>query len=240
MCRAMMFGLAALLVAGCGRTTPAAPSSPPTIPGAPSVPAAPPKAVLAVGVEGAIPILTVTNYELTFDASRSTGDGLTYLLEFGDGASSTQPFARHGSPLVTRRTARLTVTDRLGRTDSTAQDYFLAHVDNTGCGTGWYYSFPYRNGASPTLSLTLRQEGASISGTYRGLDLVRRTITGTISGDRGVTMRTTDGSIELNGGLVWNQPVGEYMSQYGVTLRLTIKGGDLDGQVFDFFWNDPF
>ncbi len=104
------FSLAAVLAAGCGQTAPAAPSPPSTPPAAP-VPGAAPKAVLSIGLEGTVPTLGVTSHELVFDASRSTGDGLTYLVEFGDGASSTQVAPRHASALVTRRTARLTVTD---------------------------------------------------------------------------------------------------------------------------------
>jgi hypothetical protein len=238
----LVIGFAAMLAAACGQSSPAAPSSPPTTPAPPSVPGAPPKAVLSVGVEGTIPTLTIANHELAFDASRSTGDGLTYVLEFGDGASTTQPFSRHASaPPVSRRTARLTVTDRFGRTDATTQDYFIANVDNSGCcATSWYHAFPYRNGTSPTLSLTLYQQGSALTGTYRGLDLVRHAVTGTITRDRAITLRTADGTIELTGGLAWKQPPREYMTPYDVAIRLTIKGGDLDGQVFDFSWHDPF
>ena len=239
---AVMFGLAALLAAGCGHE-PAAPLPPaaPTPLLAPPVPGAVPKAVLVLGGDDLTPPLAVTNYDTVFDASRSTGDGLTYLLEFGDGASSTQVAALHASSVSMRRTARLTVTDRFGRTDSIARDYFLALVDNSGCcGTSWVYSLITTYDKSVVLRLALRQDGAALSGTYRGEDSVFRPVAGMLSRDRAVFLRTADGSIEFIGGVEWRERGRENFSQAGVTLRLAVKGGTLDGKVFDFLYNDPF
>ncbi len=114
-------------------------------------------------------------------------------------------------------------------------------MNNSGCClTSWNHTLPYTNGTNPVLSLTLRQDGAALSGSYQGLDRVRRAVTGTITGDRGITLRTTDGSTELTGAVEWREAGRDIISQYSVTLRLAIKGGGLDGQVFDFLWNDPF
>jgi hypothetical protein len=234
-------GLAAMLVAACGQAPPSAPSPPPTPPAAPPVPGAPPKAVLSLGADDLNPPLAITNYDMLFDASRSTGDGLTYLLEFGDGTSSTQVAALHASPVSTRRTARLTVTDRFGRTDSIARDYFLAIVDNTGCcSTSWVHTLINTPDNLVVLRLTLRQEGAALSGTYRGEDRVFRQLTGTLNRDRAIVLRTADGSIELTGGVEWREPGRENFSQAGIRLRLTIKGGTLDGKAIDFLYSDPF
>ena len=236
----LVVGLATVLAAGCGSTSPAAPSAPPT-PGPAAVPGAPPQAVLAVGVDDLRPPLAITNYEMLFDASRSTGDGLTYHLDFGDGTSTTQVAALHAGAMSTRRTARLTVTDRFGRTDVVARDYYLAIVDNSGCcSTSWVHPLSATFDAVTVLRLRLRQDGAALSGTYQGEDRVSRGVTGTLSRDRAVSLRTADGSIELTGGLEWKDADRENFSQAGVKLRLTVRGGTLDGRAFDFSYNDPF
>jgi hypothetical protein len=237
---AVMFALAAVLVAGCGQESPAAPS-PPSPPAAQPVPGAAPRAVLSLGADGLTPSLAVTSYDMLFDASRSTGDGLTYVLEFGDGARTTQVAALHASPVSTQRTARLTVTDRFGRSDSIAQDYFLAHVNNDSCcSTSWVHTLINTFDSIVVLRLTLHQDGAVLSGTYRGEDRVSRPVTGTLTRDRAVSLRTADGSIELTGGLEWKEPERRNFSQAGVKLRLAVKGGTLDGKAFDFSYNDPF
>jgi hypothetical protein len=240
---ALVFTVAALLAAGCGQAPPSAPSAPsaPTAPSAPPGTGVPPKAVLSLGADDLNPPLAVTNYDMLFDGSRSTGDGLTYLLDFGDGTSSTQVAALHASPVSMRRTARLTVTDRFGRTDSVTRDYFLANLDNSGCcSTSWAHTLISTYDNVVALRLTLRQDGAALSGTYRGEDRVFRQVTGTLRGDRSVFLRTDDGSIELTGAVEWKEPGRENFSQAGVTLRLTVRGGPLNGKVFDFSYHDPF
>ena len=237
-----MFGLAAFLASGCGQSSPSSPT-PPASPAPPSAPTsgAAPRAVLSIGADDLTPSLVVTNYETLFDASRSTGDGLTYLLEFGDGESSTQATARHASAVSTKRTARLTVTDRFGRTDSVTRDYFLALVDNSGCcSTSWAHTLNNRSDSNSVLRLTLRQDRASLSGSYRGEDGVFRQVTGSLSRDRGVSLRTTDGAIDLSGSVEWREPGRENFSQAGVTLRLAITGGALHGKIVDFLYHDPF
>jgi hypothetical protein len=67
-----------------------------------------------------------------------------------------------------------------------------------------------------------------------------RSVTGSISRDRSVSLRTDDGTIEFTGGLEWREPGRENFSQAGVRLRLAIRGGALDGKVVDFSYNDPF
>ena len=91
-------GFVALLAAACGGNpvAPMAPPSPtPETPAPLPLPAAP-KAVLSVGLGDAkLPVAVVNFTRLLFDGSRSEGDGLTYLLEFGEGASSTEPATTH-------------------------------------------------------------------------------------------------------------------------------------------------
>jgi len=79
------------------------------------VPPAPPEASFTVSGD------QVAGSNLSFDADSSTGDGLTYAWDFGDGdtaagVQSTHAFADAGDYMVT-----LTVTDSDSRTDTTSQ-----------------------------------------------------------------------------------------------------------------------
>src|SRR5688572_10190741 len=88
--------LVALLGAACaGNPVAPPPPSAPEAPAPPPLPAAP-RAVLSVGRGDLTPPVAVVNFtQMVFDGSRSEGDGLTYLLEYGDGASSTEPVTTH-------------------------------------------------------------------------------------------------------------------------------------------------
>jgi hypothetical protein len=237
--------LVALLGAAC-TANPVAPPPPPApeTPAPPPLPAAP-KAVLSVGRGDSTPPFAVVNVtELLFDGSRSEGDGLTYLVEYGDGASSTEPLTTrrvNGSPpaVAPRRsiTAKLTVTDRYGRTDSTTQPYFLVSVHaDAGYGTFWHGS----KGSDPYLNLSLTQDGATLSGGYSGWDN-RRTISGRVTGvltdDRAIRLKSVDGAIEFIGTVELRpSPPGSP----DPILRLSMKGGPLNGSVVEFEYADPY
>jgi hypothetical protein len=162
--------------------------------------------VLSVGRGGSTPPVAVVNFtQMLFDGSRSEGDGLTYLLEYGDGASSAEAVTTHrvnpgGSPPrpKTRLTARLTVMDRHGRTDSTTQPYFLVSVGHD-LTTFWHGDRPGSGGQY--LNLYLTQDGTTLSGHYWGSG--RRPfggrLTGVLTDDRAIRLNTVDGAIEFIG-----------------------------------------
>lgn len=237
--------LVALLGAACtgnpvAPPPPSAPEAPPPLPAAP-------KAVLTVGRGDSTPPFAVVNVtQLLFDASRSEGDGLTYLVEYGDGATSTEPVTTHrvnGSPSAIaprdQRTAKLTVTDRHGRTDSTTQPYFLVSIHtDVGYGTFWHGN----QTRAGYINLSLKQDGATLSGGYWGWDNVRTIngpVTGVLADDRAIRLKTVDGVIEFIGAVelrpslppaAWHDPI----------LRLSIRGGALNGSVIEFEFADPY
>ncbi len=237
--------LVALLGVAC-TSNPVAPQPPsaPEAPAPPPLPAAP-KAVLSVGRGDSTPPVAVVNFtQILFDGSRSEGDGVTYLLEYGDGASSTEPVTTRrpnppgGSPPTpkTLMIAKLTVTDRHGRTDSTTQPYFLASVGNV-YATFWHGDPP---GCCAYLNLYLTQDGATLSGDYWGWDNLRTfggRVAGVLTDDRAIRLKTVDGAIEFIGTVELRpSPPG----QPDPILRLSMRGGGLDGSVIEFEFADPY
>lgn len=236
--------LVALLGAACtgnpvAPPPPSAPEPPPALPAAP-------KAVLSVGRGDSTPPFAVVNFtQLLFDGSRSEGDGLTYLLEYGDGANSTEQVTTHrvnprGSmpDPIDGLTARLTVTDRHGRSDSTTQPYFLVSVRNP-YATFWHGPDVACCGY---LNLGLTQDGATLSGDYGGWDRRRsRYVTGPLAGalidDRAIRLKTVDGAIEFIG-TVELRPRPDAWPD--VILRLSIRGGWLNGSVLEYEYADPY
>jgi len=62
---------------------------------------------------------------VTFDASASTGDIVSYLWDFGDGGTGSGVRAEHTYTEAGTYTARLTVRDRLGREHSASRRIFV-------------------------------------------------------------------------------------------------------------------
>lgn len=239
--------LASVLAAACQGNPVAPPPSAPEAP--PPLPAAP-KAVLTVGRGDVTPPFAIVNFtQLLFDASRSEGEGLTYLVEYGDGASSTEPVTTHrvngsASAIAPRdqRTAKLTVTDRHGRTDSTTQSYFLVSVHaDAGYGTFWHGD---QSRGVGYLNLSLKQDGATLSGGYWGWDKVRTIngpVTGVLTDDRAIRLKTVDGAIEFIGTVELRPREEAYPGAWpDVILRLSMKGGPLNGLVTEFEFADPY
>jgi hypothetical protein len=101
-------GVALTLAAGCGRQQPAAPAIADAIP----LPAAP-AAVLKIDAGAIDPVMAVSGFStFVFDASGSTGDGLSYLLELADGTTSSTPVTSHVTSRLGESVAKLTVSRR--------------------------------------------------------------------------------------------------------------------------------
>ena len=82
--------------------------------------------------------------EITVDAGASTGSGLKYLVNFGDGATASEPIARHVYDKAGTYRITVTLTDATGRTDTASRD--LAVASPLGA---WLYS-GYSRGRGPS------------------------------------------------------------------------------------------
>ena len=169
-----------------------------------------------------------------FDASRSTGVGLKYMIEFGDGQTSSESIIAHIPNVDPRRNngGRLTVTDRWGRLDSATAQYLIF-------GFGFYG--PYESWlASSTGQLNLAQDRSDpthLSGRYLwftpGGGYVDKYVNGTVGADRSVHLVSTDGTVELTG--YYNFP-SRVLSDHRMILR--VRGGAQDGQTIEYYLYD--
>ena len=239
-CRALVV-LWAALAGGCA-ASPTTPAPSPT--GAPAAPVA----VLTILAGGATDLAIGGFTRLTFDASASTGADLSYQIEFGDGQTTTSAVSSHQASDVAagqdgeRRTARLTVTDRLGRSHSVTQPYYVVNLDSP---FPWYTT-PQGHG------FTLRLDNTSLTGWHGSWENgrqddgrpVSRRIVGRLTGTHGIDVETEGGHFGFRGTVVWATPPSDAgpggMWKENVRLRLTVRGGVHDGQTLDFRWNDPY
>ena len=230
---ALGIGLIALTASSCSQapTAPAITSS--------VAPPAAPTAVLSIG-RGSSPPLVLAGAHLAFDASASSSGAtpLSYTIEFGDGVSVPEAVASHpvGTPPFgfRRLTAKLTVTDALGRIATTTQDYFVASLPQPSA-TFWVN----RDGANR--KLVFRQNGVQLSGTY-GDGSRTHSIIGRVNADRTFTFETDDGQSEFDGSIEWrtSSPNAETVTSYSVVLRIVVTRGPQQGKTLDFLHHDPY
>jgi hypothetical protein len=168
-----------------------------------------------------------------FDATRSTGVELKYLIEFGDGQSSAESLVAH-VPAVGPNApngGRLTVTDRWGRIASATAQYLIFGF---GFGSGYdYWRGPdvglklAQDRSNPT-SLFGRYDSWTQGGTYIGKD-----VAGTVGPDRSVHLVSTDGTVEFTGYYHFSS-----RQIYDHLLVLRVRGGVKDGQTVVFHFYD--
>lgn len=215
---------------GCGGSrTPTVVSPTPTPtpqPTAPEPPPAAPVARLAVNVDGRGLAKAIQSFStVTFDASGSSGVGLRYGLDFGDGSGADAPTASHVYDAAGRTyKGRLIVTDSLGRTDSVSVDVSVVSIDGS-----WSHSF-YNTVANryENRQLILTQSGRTISGEYRHPESWLSPLRGELRPGRDVSLNLTDGTISFSGGAN-----GAFNGE--VTLMtVTMRGGSADGQIMSF------
>jgi hypothetical protein len=182
----------------------------------------------ARALKGATPIL--------FDGRQSTGEGLRYLIDFGDGVSSESasdahvvfdPQRQYGWQPVR---ATLTVTDRFGRTDSSSSDY---HILDLGlpCDCWWVVGSPF-NPYYRELGF-VAHEGHHVRGGWHdhtpGSNEQFGHFEGEVTADNRLRLAFDDGRV-LEGPIVWVENDGWH-------VVLTVRGGREDGLTREYrYW----
>jgi PKD repeat protein len=193
--------------------------------GQPSAP--PPDAVLRIRFDNfgsTVPIVGLS--PIQFDASTSRGEGLTYVMEYGDGGISAEPTTTHRIDHFTPL-ARLTVVDRFGRADSKEQQFYPFAL-NSGTAPMWF-----------TDSLNFRfhrRDGVTYQGGvfYRDPSLHEHSapFVATLSGERDVRIVAPALGLEFRG------YVDLSSSSYAFDMVLTQFGGADHGRIWTLFYDD--
>ena len=185
-----MVGL--LATAGCSSQQPTAPTS------QVQTSTAGPTATFSLNVDSLdSPEALAAVSEITVDATASTGAGLRYRIDFGDGTTVSEPVARHiyvdpGTYKVT-----VAVSDDRDRGATTARDLVVASTVGTWVHAGYLASI----GRVEARSLTIRtQDATGVSGTLTK-DGVPAAFTGSIRRDRQVRL-VLDGTSEVLEGVI--------------------------------------
>jgi PKD domain len=215
--------LAVALTACGGSHPPTSPSSAPTTPSTGSG-SAPTAAITlkadAAGSRDAVASLS----EVIVDASASTGTGLTYAIDFGDGASATTATAKHVYATPATYTVTATVTDAQGRKAGDTRQITVR--DATG---SWFQAgYVQKTTRVEVRRLTIdAQDGTTVRGTYRVTGDTDRAFTGTLTPPRDIRI-TADAGVSLEGTLPGR------VSDDAELWTLIAHGDSADGQRLDF------
>jgi hypothetical protein len=212
-------------------------------------PSTPPNAVLRVRneVPGATDYCTLcydsaaqylyTGWESTFDASQSTGDGLSFVIDFGDGTFANSALAHHvlltAPSRLQQRTARAFVVDRFGRVGSGTASFWLTSISDP---SYYYFTNSFQNPATGDKEYRVLgfgdQNGTQVTGIYGSYaDGGRIPFTATLSGGNHIHLRLDDG-LEMDGTFTDQPPPSAV--PYAPWLILRVRGGSADGAELTF------
>jgi hypothetical protein len=149
--------------------------------------------------DSAEPIVALTPIHV--DATLSRGSGLTYFIEFGDGFVATGAQATHvaDAAIWPPVTARLTVVDRLGRSDSESVDYSPFGLGNFR-DDGWFFNDG--QGSYLSFRFVVRTGTNYLGAVLFGQTDVRGMARATLSGEHDVRIVLPDVGIEFHGTVV--------------------------------------
>ena len=222
---ARCLALFALVTAGCTTyTTVQAPTT--TAPSSAGAPAAAPIARLGLTVSSTDGNVALKGQSIvTLDGRASTGSGLRFSLDFGDGAGVDDAIATHiytGDGLT--YSARLVVTDSVGRTDEARAAVSVASVLGI-WGNGMYNSRTQRY-ESRALRI-VAQNGRALTGFYRHPESDETPMLGELLGDRGFRMHSADGFIDFS-----SKAAG--LNRSANSVDMLVRGGSADGFTLTF------
>ena len=166
-----------------------------------------------------------------FDGSNSRGEDLTYYIEFGDGQVVTAQTATHPLDQQGHHTARLTVVDRFGRSNTESTSYWVEALNSGGPDLSYYWL-----GSSDACQCVATvgfytQQGTGVTGTHdvtlRGFGgSSRSSVAGTVSSAGDVQLAMAGSNITLSGRMTLP---GEGVYSRDNSLILTFRGGPHDG-----------
>ena len=182
-------------------------------------------AVRVDGLESAVAI--AAHSEVSFDASGSVGTGtLRYLLDYGDGTSTTEPVSRHVYAAPGLFTATLTITTTSGRSASTTQTVAVNSVRGT-----WFHAgFNSNAHVFELRRLTItEQAGSTLRGVYHSSTATAdRPFSGTLGANRGIRVAIDDQTVFFDGTVP-----AAFDAETGL-MDMRVTGGSAGGQTLRF------
>jgi hypothetical protein len=237
--------VASVILISCGGSGPIVPSAVDvraSVPAAPAVAAppiaAPPIARLSVQIDKSGSTAGIAGYTpVLLDGSGSEGDHLNYSFDFGDGAStaSTDSSLTHVFGHEGLFTVKLTVRDSLDRTSTSSAKVPCLTLLNAPVSE---FVNTFNNGASRRTEGRVlgfeSQSGSALRGYYRHPEGYGSSLTGTLSGDRALTIKLDDGTITFTGEVRFGVRTVPPNDVTDDRLVLAIRGGSADGQTLIF------
>jgi PKD domain len=219
-----MFGASFMVACGGSPTSPTA--APAATAAQPAVVPVAPVARLGVSIDGGQSVVAIQAAStVTFDATGSSGTGLRFGIDYGDGQGSDQPVGTHTYQLDKTYHARVIVTDSSGRTDSAAADVVVHTL--VGQWDNFIYD-PWKHiYESRRLTIT-GQTGRVITGIHSNSSGHTSGLTGEVTSDRGITLRLTDGTVSFS-----SEPPDGIDSQV-TAFSVLVKGGSADAKTLSF------
>jgi hypothetical protein len=205
-------GLALVLTSGGGESgdATAPPAAAPNPPNAPSTPAVAAPNALTLAVSPPLPALAAAT-QLTFTA-QSSGNGVTYSWDFGDGGAASGPSVTHAYAAAGTFTVKVTATNAGG---SAAGSALVTVRSLTGA---WDYLLS--NGFQDVVNIV--QAGSGITGSGQGYSL-----SGTVADARqvrfGVQAGSCNESFTGNADAALDVIQGPEVSCTGQTFTLTLR-----------------
>jgi hypothetical protein len=201
------------------------PAVTPTPPPA-EIPAAP-VARLSITVDGAAGFSAIAGSStVAFDASASSGSGLRYGFDFGDGQGVDAVSGSHVYSSASKvYKVRLIVTDSLGRTDQATADVTVKSI--TGSWSNSIYNANARRSEYRVLNIT-KQDGTHVDGQYTHPEGWTTAFSGDVSASRGAALNLVDGTVSFT------SDAGNGFNSDLSTLSVKTRGGSADGLVLTF------
>lgn len=226
MAKTLLVPCVAVSMLACGGSRPP-PSSPSVVQTPSAVPAAAPVARLGVAIDSRGSLVAIQALStVTFDASGSSGTGLRFGLDFGDGQGADQAVATHAYQTGGKTyKARVIVTDSIGRTDFATVDVVVKNVEGS-----WSNSiFNAAANRYEFRTLTISAQAArTLNGSYRHPEGNNSAFAGELVGERGATISLVDRTIDFTSGAD-----GGFNSD-ATSFTARVRGGSASGQTLIF------
>jgi PKD domain len=210
----------AIVLASCGGSRP--PTSPSSTSPPPTTGAGAPTVTLDVKADGAGSRDAIASLsEVIVDASGSSGTGLTFAIDFGDGASATGATVRHTYTAAGTFMIVCTATDTQGRKATGSSQVSVKAM------TGRWFQAQYvdRSKRVEIRRLTIAaQDGTSLRGTYQTTGDADRSVTGTLTPPRNVRL-------VMNGGAALEGVIPDRLDDPAGTWPLSSTGDTLNGRL---------